>query len=66
MKQPDQQKQGTSVGLGRKSVARTEPGEVLSTISDESDLSLYEIAKRLGISEKAARALLEASKKARE
>jgi len=66
MKHPDQQKQGASGGLGRKSIAREEPGEVLSTILDELDLSLHEIAERLGISEEAALALLEGSKKARE
>ena len=66
MNHPDHQKQGASVELGRKCLARKEPGEVLDTILDESDLSLHEIAERLGISEKAAHALLEASKKARE
>ena len=66
MNHPDQQKQGGSSELGRKSRTPEESGEVASTISIESDLSLDEIAERLGISEEAARALLEASKKARE
>ena len=66
MKNPDHQKQGASGELGRKSRAREEPDEVPSTNPNIFDLSLNEIAERLGISEEAARALLEASKKARE
>ena len=66
MRHPDHQKQGTSGELGRKSRALEEPGEVPSTNPNIFDLSSNEIAERLGISEEAARALLEASKKARE
>ena len=66
MNHPDHQKQGASGELGRKSRAREEPDEVPSTNPNIFDLSLNEIAERLGISEEAARALLEASKKARE
>ena len=66
MNHPNHQKQGASVELGRKSRAREEPGEVPSTNPNIFDLSLNEITERLGISEEAARALLEASKKAQE
>ena len=66
MNHPDHQKQGAPGELGRKSRALEEGGEVPSTNQIYSDLSLNEIAERLGISEEAARALLEASKKARE
>ncbi len=63
MNHPDHQKQGAPGELGRKSRALE---EVPSTNPNIFDLSLDEIAERLGISEEAARALLEASKKARE
>ena len=66
MKNPDHQKQGASSELGRKSRVREESDEVPSTNPNIFDLSLNEIVERLGISEEAARALLEASKKARE
>ena len=66
MKYPDKHKQGALGQLRRKSIAHEEPGEVSSTRQIQGDLSLNEIAERLGISEEAARALLEASKKARE
>jgi hypothetical protein len=66
MKHPDHQKQDASGKLGRKSRAREEPDEVPSTSPNIFDLSPNEIAERLGIAEEAARALLEASKKARE
>jgi hypothetical protein len=64
MKHPDQQEQGAPGELGRTSTAREEPAEEPSII--DVGLSLNEISERLGISEEAARALLEASKKARE
>jgi hypothetical protein len=66
MNHPDHQKQGASGERGRKSRAREEPDDVPSTNPNIFDISLNEIAERLGISEEAARALLEASKKARE
>jgi len=66
MKNPDHQKQGASSELGHKSRVREESDEVPSTNPNIFDLSLNEIAERLGIAEEAARALLEASKKARE
>ena len=66
MNHTDHQKQGASGELGRKSRAREEPDEVPSTNPNIFDLSLNEIVERLGISEEAARALLEASKKGRE
>jgi hypothetical protein len=64
MKHPDQQKQGAPGEVGRTSRVREEPAKDPSTI--DVDVSLNEISERLGISEEAARALLEASKKARE
>ena len=66
MNYPNHQEQSASGELGRKSRALEEAGEGPSTNPNIFDLSLNEIAERLGISEEAARALLEASKKARE
>jgi hypothetical protein len=66
MNHPDHQKQGASGERGRKSRAREEPDDVPSTNPNIFDISLNEIAERLGISKEAARALLKASKKARE